>query len=154
MANRIDAGEHLRLAHRVIGQMGLRGDIAEEAFSESLVLITEAAISYDESRNVPLANWLARNIRWGISKWLDKQKPVMHMEEDFVFPERTENFTKVIEYRELLGRLSKLTLMERTVVLSEAFGYKGIEVAKRLGISPVSVSKIKRRARRKLNANA
>ena len=130
--------------------MGLRGDTAEEAFSESLVIITEAAMSYDPRHNVPLVNWLGRNIRWGLYKWLDKQHPAVNIDDTMPLRAREESFSKVIEYRELLDRLARLTELERTVLLAEAFGWKGVEVARKLGISPVRVSKIKHRARKKL----
>lgn len=147
----VDAGEHLRLIHRVIYQMGLRGDLAEEAFSEGLVHITVGAQSYNPEKGVSVASWLAQNIRWGLYKWLDKQRPAYNVD-DIPLQTREESFSKVIEYREVLGRLAKLTELQRTVVLAEAFGFKGVEVARRLGVSPVSISKAKHRAMEKLNA--
>lgn len=53
------------MIHRVIGQVGLRGDIADEAFSEGLVAIVEAAKTYDPSKG-PVAHWLASNVKWRI----------------------------------------------------------------------------------------
>lgn len=61
----VDVGKHLPLIHRVIGQIGLRGDLADEAYSEGLVAIVEAAKTYDPSKG-PVAHWLANNVKWRI----------------------------------------------------------------------------------------
>lgn len=50
-------------------KLSLSYDEYEEAYSLALVLVTEAAASYDASRGASEVSWLARNIRWGISKF-------------------------------------------------------------------------------------
>jgi len=64
--------DHLALIHRVINQMGISENERDEAFSESLVAITEAAQSFDPTKG-SVAGWLARNIRWSIKTWQLKQ---------------------------------------------------------------------------------
>lgn len=166
----VDPAQHLALAHRVIGQMGLYGDMKEEAYSESLVLITEAAQSFDPSKGVPVAAWLAKNIRWGLATWISKQKTTYSIdsptfqkgiERENGFPiiptplqareASEEAISRRIELSDLLGRMQVLlTSDERLVLLYHAVGYKGIEIAKMSGMSPVQISLLKTAAQKKL----
>lgn len=145
----IDAGEHIPLIYRVIHQMGLSPDQAEEAFSESLVTITEAAKTYDPSKNVPVANWLAQNIRWGIYRWLGQQKPLIPLEFLPEEPHAAENASA--ELKEVLRKADKvLDKREKLVLMGLALGYSGREIATAMGINPVMVTVIKQRVQRKL----
>lgn len=163
----VDAGQHLGLIHHVIKQMGITGSEAEEAYSESLVTIVVAAKEYDPSRNVPLANWLAKNIRWRIQNMRAAQHPTVPLEvitgihkqtnphfrsaQNAVIEPSREGMLGVMEYKEVLTRIDELlTTEERQVILAGAVGFKGIEIAKALKISPVQVSRIKTRALEKL----
>lgn len=151
MVSEVDPAQHLALAHRVIGQMGLYGDMKEEAYSESLVLITEAAQSFDPSRGVPVAAWLAKNIRWGLATWVAKQKATVELNAKTPVKASEEALSARTELTLLLGRMQKLlTTDERLVLLYHAAGYKGIEIAKMSGMSPVQVSLLKTAAQRKL----
>lgn len=160
----VDASQHIRLCHRVIGQMGLPEAIADEAFSESLIYLTEAAETFDPTRNVPVASWLANNVRWKLRNWLRTHKPTVSI--DQIETDRTQSAGQfragislkhaiardghsdtLVEYEDLL---SKLTERERVCLLSEVYGYPGIEVAKRLGITAVAVSRAKSSARKKM----
>jgi RNA polymerase sigma factor (sigma-70 family) len=147
MSAEVDAGEHLRLIHRVISQMGLRGDTAEEAYSEGLVAIVEAARSYDPEKG-RLANWLANNIRWSILGWLNRQRqtlPLIQTEAP------TENLAARTELKELIENMKEaLTDKEYVTIMLEAAGFSGIEIGKKLGMSPVQVTRCKQRARAKL----
>jgi RNA polymerase sigma factor (sigma-70 family) len=145
----IDASQHLPLINRVINQMGLIGDEAEEAYSESLVTITKAAKKYDPSYNVPVANWLAQNIRFGIQKWRSRQKlylpismPIMAQQD---ISDISITLKETIEQLEIL-----LTPLEKQVILATAIGYTGQEIARALNTYPVAVSRAKKRAREKL----
>lgn len=145
----VDASQHIGLIHHVIRQMGITGTDAEEAFSESLVTIVEAAEQYDPGRNVPLANWLAKNIRWRIQNMRAAQRATVPLEA-VIEPSR-DALLGVIQYREVISRLDKiLTIEERQVVLAGAIGFKGIEIARALKITPVQVTRIKQRALEKL----
>jgi RNA polymerase sigma factor (sigma-70 family) len=145
----IDPSPHIPLIHRVIGQMGLKGDLAEEAFSESLVTITEAAQSFDPDKGVPLANWLARNIRWGISHWLTKQRgeiPLEFLPEPPLAPESMR-----LELKEVLRRADKiLAPKEKLILMAIALGYSGAEIAKELEMTPVRITVITQSIQKKL----
>lgn len=169
----VDPAQHLPLIHRVISQMHLYGDMKEEAYSEGLVAITEAAQTYDPSKGIPVAHWLAKNIRWSLATWIAKQRVNVSLEarplrlvgdkERDIVPNPSigsrlearegseEAFSRRIELNSLLGRMQELlTQDERLVLLYHAAGYKGIEIAKMSGMSPVQVSLLKTAAQRKL----
>lgn len=145
----VDASQHLPLIYRVIGQMGLTGDLAEEAYSESLVTITKAAKSYDPSYGVPVAHWLARNIRGGIQNWLRKQRRTAVLEP--AIAAAVDVTSARIELNEVLVRVNKLlTPEERKVIIMTAIEYRGVEIAKKLGMTTVQVHRLKRSAQKKL----
>ena len=151
MVAEVDTAQHLPLIHRVIKQLNLYGDMKEEAFSEGLVLITEAAKSYDPSREVPLANWLAKNIRWGLATWITKQKATVELPATMPLEGAQRALSARTELTLLLARMQELlTPQERAVILYSAAGYKGIELAKLTGLTPVRISNIKKAAQRKL----
>jgi len=148
-----DPVDHLPLINHVIKQMGLKGDIAEEAFSESLVIITKASQTYDPNQNVPVANWLAIKIRWSLKRWLWKQRQVTdHLPLYEALIENSNNqIDNSIELKETIAKAqSLLTPEEYFCIIADAFGYQGRELARRLNISEVQVSRIKKRARIKL----
>lgn len=158
---KVDAGEHLPLISRVIGQMSLTGDMAEEAFSEGMVALVEASQSFNPDKGVPLANWLAMNIRWDIKTWVNKQHRTWNVSKSWLDAEEIRQeieFTDVskkmdinLEFNELIKTMEKvLTERERQILLADAFGYSGKRIAQVLGISQVQVSKIKKRAQNKL----
>ena len=164
MVSDVDPAKHLPLIHRVINQMHLYGDLKEEAYSEGLVVIAEAAKEYDPSKGVPVAHWLAKNIRWGLATWITKQRETVSLDrprgpnnkslydvpkEALAAPQ--DALSGRTELTELLGRMQQiLTQDERLVLLYSAAGYKGIEIAKMSGMSPVQVSLLKTSAQKKL----
>ncbi len=183
MTEVVDAGQHLPLINRVIGQIGLRGDIAEEAYSEGLVAITEAAQTYDPAKG-PLAHWLANNIKWRILDWRNREigfrgvpimnnhgpegergytgfhtsgkgaltSPEIEIGTAFLDVEDEINHTELShELREVL-RLIELVCnaREKQVILLTAVGYKGSEICKLIGMTPVQVTRAKQSARMKL----
>lgn len=153
MVSEVDPAQHLPLIHRVIGQLHLYGDMKEEAFSEGLVLVTEAAQTYDPSRGVPVANWLAKNIRWGLATWIAKQKATVELKANAAIAQEGSQtaLSARTELNLLLTRMRDLLSQdERLVLLYSAAGYKGIEIAKMSGMSPVQVSLLKTAAQRKL----
>lgn len=146
----VDAGEHIGLIPHVIRQMGLRGDLAEEAFSLGLVSITKAAKEYNPSRTQGnLANWLARNLRWDIQTMLQKQKPIYPLEtalESATMPEsRVSDFNQVVRQAQEI-----LTPTEHKVIMAVAYGYRNFEIARVLGLKAATISAIKRSAQIKL----
>lgn len=150
----VDPGEHLRLISRVISQMNLSENERDEAFSESLITITEAARSYDPSKGIPVANWLGKNIRWGIYKWRDSQRRrYADSIEDMPIEHPHDHVNENLELKEVLAIMDEiLSPNERFIVLATALGYSGTSVAARLQISPVQVSRIRRKAQDKLKA--
>ena len=153
MVSDVDPAQHLPLVHRVIGQMHLYGDMKEEAFSEGLVAITEAAQTYDPSKGIPVAHWLAKNIRWSLATWITKQKATVELKTNAAIAHQGSEkaLSARTELALLLGRMQELlTQDERLVLLYHAAGYKGIEIAKMSGMSPVQVSLLKTAAQKKL----
>lgn len=151
MVSEVDPAQHLPLIHRVIGQLHLYGDMKEEAFSEALVSITEAAQTYDPSKGVPVAHWLAKNIRWSLATWIAKQKATVELPVKTPVRASEEALSARTELNLLLTRMKDLLSQdERLVLLYSAAGYKGIEIAKMSGMSPVQVSLLKTAAQRKL----
>lgn len=147
----IDASEHIRLVSRVIGQMNLRGDEAEEAFGEGQVALVKAAKSFNPAAGKPLANWLANNVRWDIKDWRRRQKYTLSLKNTYI----SQNNQAVIrsEFAEIIEKMEKmLTPLEYQVILAGAWGYSGREIARTLEITPVKVSKTKKKAREKLEA--
>lgn len=148
----VDASEHLRLISRVIGQMGLYGDTAEEAFSEGLVHITIAAKSYDPTKGIPVPNWLARNIKWGILNWLRTQRQAYPIK-DTVYEDKRPELQIKVEFNELLDKInSLLSERDKNILLATAAGYSGIDIAKRLGINSVAVHRSLAKSRKIIQA--
>jgi len=178
MENTVDAGQHIPLINRVIGQMGLRGDAADEAFSEGLVGLVEAAKSYDPTRG-PLAHWLAKCIRWKIINLHNKERihfgrPIVNK---FGNPEERgytgfkvsgagkidigtahldiEDQQNYMQNRQELAELlvamhEQLTELEYRILILGAMGYQGQEIAREFNLHPVAVSRAKKTARAKL----
>lgn len=151
MEPKVDASEHLGLIYRVVNQMGLRGDYAEEAISEGLVAITKAAQSFDPSREVPLASWLAKNLRWEIASWVRKQRatvpllPTMGLQTPRDVLSAHSNLTQV-----LIAAQKILTAKERKILLAVGMGYSSREISIALNLSESAINLIKFRARKKL----
>lgn len=142
---------HLGLIRRVISQMGLRGDVADEAFSHSLVTVVEASRTFDPARNVSLAWWLGKNIRWSINHWLAAQHARPTVPFESVSEPVLEPSEAALELHEALIRVKAiLTPNELHVTLGLALGYNGNELSKKLGVSPAQISRFKNSARRKL----
>lgn len=146
--------EHIALCQFVIKQMGLRGDVAEEAFSESLVALTTAAQRYDPGRGLPLAHWLARNIRWSIRSWMSKQRQearIMATPGSLDLVTTAPNTDDRLRLQETVALANQiLTPDEWRVVIGKAYGYKGTELAKILGCSEVQISRLRHRGVAKL----
>lgn len=147
----VDAGEHIPLIHYVIRQMGLTGSDAEEAFSEGLVSVTVAALRYDPERNMPIANWLARNIRWDIKTMRSKQR--VHLPITPTAEASRDAIATSIDMEDVRGRLARLTDRERKVILYTAFEFKEREITEKLGITIKQLKHAKYMARRKLKEN-
>lgn len=144
-----DPSEHIGLVGHVVRQMGISGDLAEECFSEGLVILAVASQKFDESRSLPLANWLARNLRWGISNWLSRQRPTVELPEAIEAPR--DPIWSQIELKEVLVLAKEiLEPAEFLVVMGKAYGYKGKEMAKVLGCSEGQVSRLHQRGVAKL----
>jgi len=145
--------DHTPLIYRVIGQMGLSADEADEAFSEGLVSLASAQLSYDPQKAVPIASWLAMNIRWSLSNWVKKERirrsRSFRLEE---IPEPTETrLSTLVEYSQVIAQVkSLLTDEEQLVILASACGFLGRELARHLGRSEAYVSEVKWQARQKL----
>lgn len=148
MEDDVDVGQHIRLISRVIGQMNFPPSMVDEAFSEGLVGIVEAGRTFDPSYNVPLANWLAQNIRWHLAKWRAAQIPSIPIPE---FHEGKPETFMSSELKEVFAIMDTvLTEQERQVILGTALGYKGVELAKALGVTNIQIHRIKHRATDKL----
>lgn len=151
-----DASLHLGLLGHVIRQMGLRGDLAEEAYSEGLVTLTVACQNYDEARGLPLAHWLARNVRWSILNWMNKQHqeiPYALQSGVVVEPIERSNTEVTVLLKEVITVAKEiLQPQEFLAVMGKAYGYKGKELARAMNCSQGQVSKLQQRGIRKLKA--
>jgi RNA polymerase sigma factor (sigma-70 family) len=148
----VDAGQHIPLIKRVIGQMGLRGDAADEAFSEGLVGLVEAAKSYDPARG-PLAHWLAKCIRWKILNQRSSSSTSVPIETIPLIHNRSNYMEHRAELSELITKMqSALTELEYQIIVMGAMGYQGQEIAKQFNLHPVAISRAKKTARAKLEA--
>lgn len=177
----VDPSPHIPLIHRVINQMGIPAYERDEAFSEGLVAITKAAQKFDPNRNVPLANWLGKNIRWSLQNWREEQRRIHDLEApqavsrvivhdfrengqgDFVGASLLGQISRLsastvtslenhLALREAFDNMAKiLTPLERNVILLHAMDVPGIEIAKFLGIKTVAVSRTKNKAQLKLS---
>lgn len=148
---KVDVTQHLPLISRVIGQMHLKADERDDAFSEGFLALVKASSTYDPSRNIPLANWLAKNIRWGILNWRHKQGSFLYLTIPIEAPRNT--LEDKLSLSEAITKVEQLlNPTERYVVLQSAVGYKGTEIAEQLKISTVQVSRIKHAAQGKLRA--
>lgn len=152
--NEIDASQHIRLIYRVVGQMGLTEDDAEEAASEGLVALTKACQSFDKNRGVPLASWLAKNIRWSINNMRKRNSRILgravELKPDFASVTSSIDGSKT-ELTELIRQAERiLTPVELQIIMAGAWGYKQSEIAKKLNMSPVAVFRAKKKARAKL----
>lgn len=146
-----DPGEHIPLIYRVINQMGLKGDIADEAFSEGLVILTKASQSFDSSKNIPVANWLAMKIRWSLKKWLwQYRRPITYIGNYYQYIETIDFKVELDETLEIAKTI--LTNEEYLCLIGEALGLKGYEIAKQIQKSNAQVTRIKQRAIRKITS--
>lgn len=160
--------------------MGITGSDREEAFSEGLVAITVAAQKFDPSRNVPLANWLGKNIRWDLQNWRENQRKRNNFEAPHEVSQavvhnvlesnaRTQVSHATVRFMGTVGLTSVaqienhlalreaffameqiLSPLERNVLLLVALEIPGVEIAGILGISTVAVSRTKKKAQAKM----
>jgi RNA polymerase sigma factor (sigma-70 family) len=128
--------------------MGLSQNQEDEAFSEGLVALTEAAQTYDPSRNVPVAAWLARNIRWSIKSWRLRQtySQVIPIE-----TQAKDDMVSNAEFHEFLGQIQNLlNPRDQLILLATMLGYNGKEIGEFIGQDTMFVSRAKRRIRERL----
>lgn len=137
------------LIYHVIGQMGLRSNEVDEAFSEALVSLAKAEKSFNPDKGVPRANWLAMNVRWDLLIWAGyerrRQAATMSLESTEV------PFSAFMDFAHSMRQIrAQLTEEEFLVVSALAWGYTGGEVAKVLRRSQTYVSDVKASAQAKL----
>ena len=67
----VDASEHIGVLHHVVksATMNIPEHLQDEALSEGMVLLVQAAKSYDPKHGVPVHYWLAKKLRWGLLNW-------------------------------------------------------------------------------------
>jgi len=63
----VDPADHIGVLHHVVKSM--QPSLQEEALSEGLVLLVEAAQSYDAKYKIPPHYWIAKKLRWGLLNW-------------------------------------------------------------------------------------
>jgi RNA polymerase sigma factor (sigma-70 family) len=129
--------------------MGISENERDEAFSESLVAITEAAQSFDPTKG-SVAGWLARNIRWSIKTWQLKQ--MYNWQHQIpVTVEAKDDLADRVAYNDLLRLMDKeLTARQRTILLATAAGYKGKEIAAALQVGEMTIVRERRKAQTRL----
>ena len=67
----IDPAEHLGMLHHVVHSpsLGIPFELRDEAVSEGMVLLVQAAQSFDAKHGVPPHYWIAKKLRWGLLNW-------------------------------------------------------------------------------------
>jgi RNA polymerase sigma factor (sigma-70 family) len=149
--------------------MGIKGSDAEEAFSIGLVAITEAAHSFNPEKSNPekggveslLAAWLAKHVRWGIQNWQYQERKHNNLyfvtrrgngETMTIEPEDSKDVIELSEVmRETLALVQEVCdETEQRVIMSLALGYTNQEICRKFGMTPVQVTRAKKRARFKL----
>lgn len=175
-----DPSPHIPLIYRVVNQLGIQGSDKEEAFSEGLVAITLAAKKYDPSLGVPLVNWLGKNLNWSLRNWRKEQRrrsdfeapqatsqAIVHgliesSQNGSLGPSTLRQIRSLaassvtslenhLALREVCDNMRKiLTPLECNVIIMHALDRNGLEIAAYLGITPVAVSRTKKKAQAKL----
>jgi RNA polymerase sigma factor (sigma-70 family) len=166
----VDPSPHLPLVYRVIKQMAILPYEVDEAFDVGLTAVTEAANKYDPTRNVPIANWLGQNIRWSLQSWRRQQRSRAE-HEVYIVPSTPEapvrpgtiteeylgsitlsrnDLEAYVERQEICSAIRQLPGLERAVIVGALLGYNGLEIAGAMGVTPVAVSRARKRAQAKL----
>ena len=67
--------EHLGVLHHVVNSatLGIPQHLKDEALSEGMLLLVQAAASYDSKHRVPANYWIAKKLRWGLLNWKLKE---------------------------------------------------------------------------------
>lgn len=164
----IDPSSHIPLIYRVINQMAIPPTEEDEAFTVGLVSITEAACKYDPSKNVPIANWLGRNIRWSLQTWRKGLRNKNEHEAHIVYDAEgsadalrrgfvTEEYLASlypgaadpeahVGLRDTFAAIRDLPTLQRAVILGTVLGYNGVELAEALKVTPVAISRARKKA--------
>lgn len=148
----IDAGEHLGLIHHMVNAVGVPSHLHDEAFSEGLVLLAYAAVSYDEEHGVPEGAYLAQRLRWGLTSWMRREIRHVTSKLDDRHPYSHE---AEIEARRALDRLifvaaRTLNAPEYVALLGLVYGVRQEELAAILQKNATQLEALRLSARAKL----
>ena len=160
----IDASEHIGILHHVVqsATMSIPYHMRDEALSEGLVLLTQAAKSYDPKRGVPAHFWLAKKLRWGLQNW--------KLRESHAAPDGALSWQEGVDEEpkydpvglhearlelETLVELAKDTLTDKEylTLFGPAFGLHMKELSHLLGANPTQIKAIRTRARDRIMIN-
>lgn len=163
---KIDAGEHLGVLHHVVrsATLDIPYHMQDEALSEGMVLLVQAARTYDPKHGVPPHYWLAFKIRNGLKNWKNKEARKHGLNHSLIIePDDDEQFHDVLsidgitpaEIRMELERLvakasAHLDDREYIAVFGPALGLQMKELSNMLKANPNQIKELQHSGRRRI----
>ena len=168
----IDASEHIGVLHHVVksATMNIPEHLQDEALSEGMVLLVQAAKSYDPKHGVPVHYWLAKKLRWGLLNWKNNEARRHHAGsympdeydqvfdfsgpydiESFVYDPTAQHQTR-LELEALVSLATKhLSDKEYIAIFGPAFGLHMKELSHILEANPNQIKAMQARGRERIN---
>lgn len=168
----VDASKHIGVLHHVVksATMNIPEHLQDEALSEGMVLLVQAAKSYDPKHGVPEHYWLAKKIRWGLQNWkmrevragyqaytfeevdyLLKLSRELRENEDLTYDAIGQHALK-LELEQLVQAASQvLSDQEYIAIFGPAFGLHMKELSHILEANPNQIKAMQARGRERIN---
>jgi DNA-directed RNA polymerase specialized sigma24 family protein len=146
--------DHLPIVETLINQLAVPSYLRDEAYSEGLVAITEAARIFDSTRGVNLEAWLWLKTRYLLIDWMRRSMKVPYDllgDNELPAPQEPEHMAEVnIVSHQILLVVQTFSMVERVVLLAPASGYNATEINHTLRINGPEQGKIRQEARQKV----
>lgn len=147
----INPDDHIGVLHHVVSKMP--SAMQDEAFSEGLVLLVEAAQSYNSKHGVPAHYWIAKKLRWGLLNW--KWREIKRHGLNTELGEKEYSFASAHEARVELERLVELAReflddREYLSVFGPAWGLHMKELSHLLKANPSQIMELQSTARTRI----
>ena len=145
---------YLPIIDTLINQLMIPSWLTDEAYSEGLVAITEAARLFDPTRGVDLEAWLWLKTRYLLIDWMRRSMKTPYDllgDGDLPAPQEPEHMAEInIVTHQVSIVVQTLTITERVVLLAPASGYNATEINKALHINGLEQGRIRQEARQKV----
>lgn len=107
----VDPSEHIGMLHHVVqsATLNMPDFLKDEALSEGLVLLTQAAQSFDYRHRVPPGHWIAIKLRWGLLNWRNREA-YKHGMDQYIEDSPEELMREVLEDAEAALALRELLI--------------------------------------------